>query len=181
MDQRTRRYPKVEEVFSTAIKPTKEKLKEIFALHGMPNQIQSDNSPPFNSKEFAALAEEEGCQHHRVIPLHLRANGPVERFIQVPNKLEQFVYLHWRTGLDRKMAVHDMLMTYRDTPHSATGVTPNQAMSNRPIRTKLSHAKLKERSEQDDLIDEKGKLYKGKMRRKASHRWSKDLQRFEPI
>ena len=64
------------------------------------------------------------------------------------------------------MAVHDMLMVYRDTPHSATGETPYQAMPNGPIRTKLSHTTLKERSEQDDdLIDEKDKLYKEKMRR----------------
>ena len=67
------------------------------------------------------------------------------------------------------MAVHDMLMAYRDTPHPATGVNPYQAMSNRPIRTKLSHATLKERSEQDDLIDERDKLYKEKMRRSGTN------------
>ena len=64
------------------------------------------------------------------------------------------------TGLDRNMAVHDMLMAYRDTPHTATGVTPYQAISNRSIQTKLSYATLKERSKQDDLMDEKDKLYK---------------------
>ena len=60
-------------------------------------------------------------------------------------------------------------MAYRDTPHPATGVTPYQAMSNGPIRTKLSHATLKERSEQDDLIDERDKLYKEKMRRSGKN------------
>ena len=148
LDQRTR-YPEVEVVFSTAIKPTKEKLKKIFAHHGIPKQVQSDNGPPFNSKEFAAFAEEEGFQHHRVTPLHPRANGQVERFMQILNKTEQIAHLQGKTGLDRNMAIHDMLMAYRDTPHPATGVTPYQAMSKRPIRTKLSYATLKERSEQD--------------------------------
>ena len=74
LDQRTR-YPEVEVVFSTAMKPTKEKLKKIFAHHGIPKQLQSDNGPPFNSKEFATFAEEEGFQHHRVTPLHPRANS----------------------------------------------------------------------------------------------------------
>ena len=62
------------------------------------------------------------------------------------------------------MAIHDMLMAYRDTPHPATGVRPYQAMSNRPIQTKLSYATLKERSEHDDLMDERDKLYKEKMK-----------------
>ena len=67
------------------------------------------------------------------------------------------------------MAIHDMLMAYRDTPHPATGVTPYQAMSNRPIRTKLSYATLKERSEQDDLMDERDKLYKENMKRSGTN------------
>ena len=122
LDQRTR-YPEVEVLFSTAIKPTKEKLKKIFAHHGIPKRVQSDNGPPFNSKEFAAFAEEEGFQHHRVTPLHPRANGQVERFMQILNKTEQIAHLQGKTGLDRNMAIHDMLMAYRDTPHPATGNT----------------------------------------------------------
>ena len=131
--------------------------------------VQSDNGPPFNSKEFADFAEEEGFQHHRVTPLHPRANGQVERFMQILNKTEQIAHLQGKTGLDRNMAIHDMLMAYRDTPHPATGVTPYRAMSNRPIRTKLSYATLKERSEQDDLMDERDKLYKEKMKRSGTN------------
>ncbi|KAL9958658.1 hypothetical protein ACROYT_G035707 [Oculina patagonica] len=70
-----------------------------------------------------------------------------------------------KTGLDRNMAFSDMLIEYRDTPHPATGITPYQAMSNRPIRPKLDHTVPRERSEQDDLIDEKDQLYKEKMGR----------------
>lgn len=162
LNQRTR-YLEVEVVFSTAIKRTKEKLKKIFTHHGIPKRIQSDYGPPFHSKEFATFAEEEGFRHHRVTPLHPRANGRVECFMQILIKTEQIAHLKGRTGLDRIMAVRDVLMAHRDTPHPATGVTTYQTMSNRPIQTKLSHTTLKERSEQDDLIDEKDRLYK-KMR-----------------
>ena len=34
-------------VSSTAVKPTKEKLKKMFAHHGVPKRVQSDNGPPF--------------------------------------------------------------------------------------------------------------------------------------
>ena len=164
IDQRTR-YPEVEVVSSTAVKPTKEKLKKMFAHHGVPKRVHSDNGPPFNSKEFETFAKEEGFDHHRVTPEHPRANGQVERFMQLLNKMEQIAHLQGKTGLDRNMAVSDMLMAYRDTPHPATGVTPYQAMTNRPIRTKLDHTVPRERSERDELIDEKDQVYKEKMRR----------------
>ena len=127
--------------------------------------MQSDNGPPFNSKEFETFAKEEGFDHHRVTPEHPRANGQVERFMQLLNKTEQIAHLQGKTGLHRNMAVSDMLMAYRDTPHPATGVTPYQAMRNRPIRTKLDHTVPRERSEQNELIDEKDQVYKEKMRR----------------
>jgi len=75
IDQRTR-YPEVEVVSSTAVKPTKEKLKKMFAHHGVPKRVQSDNGPPFNSKEFATFAKEEGFDH-RVTPEHPRATQPL--------------------------------------------------------------------------------------------------------
>jgi len=69
IDQRTR-YPEVEVVSSTAVKPTKEKLKKMFAHHGVPKRVRSDNGPPFNLKEFATFAKKEGFDHHRVTPEH---------------------------------------------------------------------------------------------------------------
>lgn len=169
VDRRTR-YPEVEVVSSTAFKPTKERLRKMFAHHGVPRRVYSDNGPPFNSKEFSDFAEEEGFQHHRITPLHPRANGQVERFMQVLNKTEQIAHLQGKTGLDRSIAVQDMLMAYRDTPHPATGVTPYQAMTNRPVRTKLDYTMPgKERSKQDESIDEKDRRYKEKMKREGAN------------
>ena len=65
IDQRTR-YPEVEFVYSTAVNPTKEKLKEMFAHHGVPKRVQSDIGPPFNSKELATFGKEEGFDRQRV-------------------------------------------------------------------------------------------------------------------
>ena len=85
IDKRTR-YPEVEVVYSTGIKPTKEKLKKIFATHGIPIQVESDNCPPFQSKEFAEFAAIEGFRHHRITPLHPRANGEAESFMNLSTK-----------------------------------------------------------------------------------------------
>ena len=58
-DQYTR-YPEVEFVYSTAIKPVRKKMKKIFATHGVPKTVQSDNGPPFNSDDFKEFAAEMG-------------------------------------------------------------------------------------------------------------------------
>jgi len=49
IDKRTR-YPEVEQVSSTTYTKTAEALKKIFATHGVPRRVDSDNGPPFNSR-----------------------------------------------------------------------------------------------------------------------------------
>ena len=88
IDKRTR-YPEVEVVYSTRIKPTKEKRKKIFATHGTPIQVKSDNGPPFQSKEFAEFTAVEGIRHHRITPLHPRANDEAENLMTLDIKTEQ--------------------------------------------------------------------------------------------
>ena len=165
IDKRTR-YPEVEPISTTGCKTTKEKLKKIFAHHGVPERLESDNGPPFNSKEFATFAEQEGFTHHRVTPLHPRANGEVERFMQLLNKTEQIAHLQSKDKLERNMAVQEMLIAYRDTPHPATNVSPYQAMHNRSIRTKLNYTPpVKEKPiRQDQLINQRDEQYKEKMK-----------------
>ena len=38
------------------------------------------------------------------------------------NKTEQIAHLQGKSGPDRNMAVQDMLMAYRDTPHPTSGI-----------------------------------------------------------
>ena len=66
--------------------------------------------------------------------------------MQVLNEAEQIAHLQEKTGLDRNVAVCDILMAYRDTPHPVPGITPYQALSNTSIRTKLDHTIPRERS-----------------------------------
>lgn len=74
IDKRTR-YPVVESVLSTDFQTNKERKKHIFATYGTPRRIKNDNGIQVNSKEFKEFAKQEGFQHHRVTPLHPRANG----------------------------------------------------------------------------------------------------------
>ena len=56
------RYPKVEFVYSTTIKPVRQKMKKIFATHGV---TKSYNGPPFNSEDVKEFAAEMGFTHKK--------------------------------------------------------------------------------------------------------------------
>lgn len=77
--------------------------------------------------------------------------------MQLLNKTEQIAHLQGKHKSERELAVQDMLMSYRDTPHPATGVTPYEAMLNRPIRTRFRQ------KAKDKMIEECDKRYKKRM------------------
>ena len=166
------RYPEVEVVYSTGVKPTKEKLKKIFATHGTPVQVESDNGPPFTSKEFAEFAAIEGFKHHRITPLHPRANGEAESFMKLVNKTEQRAQIQRVSPI---MAMQEMLTGYRSTPHPATGISPYEGMMNRTIRTKLDYvSRMNGQTKNEKLINERDKLYKDKIKQNAENKDTKE-------
>jgi transposase InsO family protein len=74
-------------------------MKHIFATYGTPRRIETDNGPPFNSREFKEFGREEGFEHHNITPLHPRANGEAERFMQMLNKTERVANLQGKIVL----------------------------------------------------------------------------------
>ena len=171
IDKRTT-YPEVEVVYSTAMKSTKEKLKKIFAAYGTPEQLESDNGPPFSSKEFAEFALEEGFKHHRITPLHPRANGEAESFMKLLNKTEQRAHLENKST---KIAIQELLTGYRSTPHPATGVTPYEAMMNRHVRTKLDYMERESKTDnpRNERVNKSDNGYKMKIKGNAENKNSK--------
>ena len=79
------------------------KLDKIFAVHGIPYKIVSDNGPPFNSDEFNKYMKILGIEHHLVTPYWPQANGEVERFNQPFEKAMQAAVVEgkvWRQELN---------------------------------------------------------------------------------
>jgi len=56
-------------------------LKSIFARHGIPSELISDNGPPFNSLNFKFFCCEWYIQHTTSSPHYPKSNGLVERTI----------------------------------------------------------------------------------------------------
>jgi hypothetical protein len=101
------------------------KFKLIFATHGIPEVITSDNGPQFQCKEFREFAREYDFQHQTSSPGFPQANGEAESAVKIAKKV--------LSQDEPELA----LLNYRATPHSSTGVSPASALMNRELRTKL--------------------------------------------
>ena len=65
-------------------------LIDLFSIEGYPDEIVSDNGPPFQSKEFAKFLSGLGIKHTASSPGYPRSNGFIEQHIQtVKNMLSK--------------------------------------------------------------------------------------------
>ena len=68
----------------------RDSLINLFSIEGYPDEIVSDNGPPFQSKEFAKLLSSLGIKHTTSSPGYPCSNGFIERHIQtVKNMLSK--------------------------------------------------------------------------------------------
>ena len=63
--------------------PLRDHLIDLFSIEGYPDEIVSDNGPPFQSKEFAKFLSDLGIEHTISSPGHPRSNGFIEQHIQM--------------------------------------------------------------------------------------------------
>ena len=140
---------------------TIECLETIFARHGLPEVLVSDNGPNLVSEKFEAFLKENGIKHRRVTTRWAQANGEVERQNRSILKRLQLAHAEgkdWRRELVRYMAV------YRTTPHQTTGQTPAFLLMGRHPRTKLPELSQpthgdEETRDRDQLMKFKSKQY----------------------
>ena len=81
------KWIEVEVMSSITSEATIEKLRDMFARHGIPQQLVSDNGSQFTSQEFSDLMKRNGIKHTLVAPYHPRSNGQGERFVQTFKQL----------------------------------------------------------------------------------------------
>lgn len=58
-------------------------FKNWFAVHGIPEKLETDNGPQFSSLTFKAFAKEWGFQHRISSPEYPQSNGLTERHVQI--------------------------------------------------------------------------------------------------
>ena len=128
------KYPEVEIVCSIAAKNTIPALERIFATHGIPEVLKTDNGPPFQGHAFQSFAKEKGFTQRKITPLWPEANGHVEGFMKNLGKVARTAHSQ---GKDWRRELYVILANYRATPHPSTGKSPYQLCTNRTVRIKL--------------------------------------------
>ena len=65
----------------------KDYLQELFSIGGTPDEVMSNNGPPFNGKEFNSFLTGLGIRHTTLSPNYPQSNGFIERQIQMVKRL----------------------------------------------------------------------------------------------
>ena len=112
---------------------TIEELRRMFAAHGLPEVLVSDNGTAFSSGEFLEFTKRNCIRHVKTAPYHPSSNGQVERAVQT---FKEAIKKNSTDSLQTR--VSRFLFNYRNTPHSTTGVSPAELSLGRRPRTHLS-------------------------------------------
>lgn len=128
------KWPEVMAMKSTTAAKTIDKLRTLFAQHGIPEQLVSDNGPQFVSEEFAEFCRQNGIRHIKSAPYHPATNGLAERFVQ-SFKNAMKASQHDTRSTSARLA--KFLLRYRTTPHATTNTSPAMLLFRRPLRTRL--------------------------------------------
>ncbi|KAL5481520.1 hypothetical protein EMCRGX_G021699 [Ephydatia muelleri] len=106
-------------------------LRNLFATHGLPEMVVSDNGSAFTSAEFQTFVKRNGIRHVRSAPYHPSSNGQAERVVQTFKE----AILKTTGDLDARLA--RFLFQYRLTPHTTTGLSPAEMLLGRRPRSHL--------------------------------------------
>ena len=115
------KFPEVEILHSTSIQAIIPKLDRIFATHGIPVKLTSDNGPPINGEEFKQCMKALNIEWKTSTHLWPQGNSNVENFNKTLVKVLQTAQLeerNWRQELQR------FLLSYRVTPHATKKIAP---------------------------------------------------------
>jgi len=155
------RFPEVDVVHSTKATSTISKLERIFATHGIPRVIKSDNGPPFTSHEFHLYVTEIGVKHQKITPHWPQANSEAENFMKPLTKALRAAYTEKKNW---KKEIYTFLLNYRATPHTTTGFPPSELLFNRKIRTKLPQVAIVTDNLKDNMVRQTDERAKSKMK-----------------
>ena len=125
-------WMEVKVVPSTATSYTIDKLRRIFATHGLPETIVSNNGTCFTSEEFKEFTRRNGIRHLTSAPYHPATNGLAERAVQT------FKMATKKATTTSDSEISRFLFSYRNTLHTTTGVIPAELLLHRKPQSLLT-------------------------------------------
>jgi transposase InsO family protein len=131
-----------------------ERLKSIFARHGIPEVVVSDNGPQYSSSEFLHFSKVYGFTHLTSSPTYAQSNGEAERAVETIKEL-----------LEKAKDPYIALLSYRTTPLQ-NGYSPSQLSMGRHLRNNLPMLprNLQPSWPNQEAVQKKEETYRGKMK-----------------
>ena len=128
------RWPDLHIIRSTSSETIKNCLEKTFSTHGYPLQIVTDNAPNLTSAEVSEYCSVYGIDHHKATPYWPQGNSEIERFYRT---LSKFIKTTNAEGRNWRSEINKFLLTYRNTPHCTTNVSPAMILMSRKLRDKI--------------------------------------------
>ena len=122
-------YPEVSALPSTNAASVINVMKSVFARHGIPNEVFSDNGPQFASAEFERFAKNWDFVHTTSSPMFPQSNGRAEKSVQT---VKNIMKKSKDAGEDHYIG----LLAYRTTPLEC-GKSPAELLMGRRVRSNL--------------------------------------------
>lgn len=104
-------------------------LKSIFARHGIPLKLMSDNGPPFNSLEFRSFMREWDIEHVTSSPYHSKSNGLVENAVKTIKNI-------FRKSEEENTDPYIGLLNFRNCAKNGL-YSPAELLFSRNLRSKM--------------------------------------------
>jgi hypothetical protein len=116
-------------------------LNSIISVFGFPEEMVSDNGPPYQSEKFNKFCMENNIKHTLTPPYHSQSNGGAERAVQTVKKSLKKQLLDCKknnANFNIKSALLKFLFSYRSTPCSITNKSPAELVLKKLPKSKLT-------------------------------------------
>ncbi|XP_064469533.1 uncharacterized protein K02A2.6-like [Ornithodoros turicata] len=122
------RFPEIAPLRSTSSETVIEHCKSIFARHGIPDEVISDDGPQFSdaqSSAFKNFAATYKFRHTTSSPRYPQSNGLAEAAVKI-----------FKNSLKETDDPYESLLAYRTSP-LANGYSPSELLMGRKLRTTI--------------------------------------------
>ena len=165
------RYIEISQLARTTAEEVVKHTKSIFARHGIPEIVISDNGPQYSSEVYASFAKTYHFRHITSSPYYAQANGEAERAVGTIKRLLQ------KSG-DPYLA----LLSYRTTPLQ-NGFSPSELLMCRMLRTTVPSTRSQRAPKVPDTEQLQEKERELRRRQKSDfdrHHGARDLPPLSP-
>ncbi|XP_062540257.1 uncharacterized protein K02A2.6-like isoform X2 [Armigeres subalbatus] len=151
--------------------------EDVFDRHGFPNNIKSDNGPPFNGDDYKHYCSERSIRTIFSTPLYPQQNGLVENYMKIINKA---MAASVSSGTNYNNELQAAVRSHNAAAHAVTKFPPEEIMLGRKIRRGLPLVNLEKVDHDENLLNKRDREAKIQAKQREDQRRSARVCRVKP-